>query len=36
MAQKDILFKLKEKENVLAITFSNEGDSLGVSILEDD
>ena len=36
MDQKDIVFKLKEKENLFTITFSNENDSLGISISEDD
>ena len=36
MAQKDIVFKLKEKENIFTIIFSNENDVLGINISEED
>ncbi len=36
MAQNEKVFKLKEKENVFNLTFSNENSYLGISILEDD
>ena len=36
MAQNEKVFKLKEKENVFNLTFSNENNYLGISILEDD
>lgn len=36
MPQNEKVFKLKEKENVFNLTFSNENNYLGISILEDD